>query len=178
MSLVWVLGGVLVVLLVASSVAGAHAGGHGLVLPLVSLAFLAGWVAAAAGRGAGSALAWWLAGAAAASAVLGAALALPVLRYRRMGPGLGPVPAPGADGVAVTSLRPRGVVRVGGETWSADSVSGAVPPGAPVHVVSASGVRLYVWSEAGSGAGQVGAGGPSGSAGARGEEGQCSSASS
>ncbi len=46
-----------------------------------------------------------------------------------------------------------GVVRVGGETWSAASVSSRLPAGAPVHVL-ARGVRLEVWSEGGHGSGR------------------------
>ena len=56
----------------------------------------------------------------------------------------------GADGVAVTELRPVGVVRVGGGTQTAESVSGRLPAGAPVHVLTARGVRLEVWAEVGS----------------------------
>ncbi len=37
----------------------------------------------------------------------------------------------------------------GGETWSAESVSGPLAAGAPVHVLTARGVRLEVWSEVG-----------------------------
>ena len=49
----------------------------------------------------------------------------------------------------MTELTPVGVVRVGGENWSAESVSGTLPAGAPVHVLAARGVRLEVWSEVG-----------------------------
>ena len=58
-------------------------------------------------------------------------------------------PVWGATGVAVTDLTPVGVVQVAGETWSAESVSGPLPAGAPVHALKARGVRLEVWSEAG-----------------------------
>jgi membrane-bound ClpP family serine protease len=51
--------------------------------------------------------------------------------------------------MALTDLDPRGVVRVGGENWSADSLSGPLPAGSPVHVASIQGLRLQVWSEAG-----------------------------
>ena len=55
----------------------------------------------------------------------------------------------GSDGVAVTALSPVGVVQVSGEKWTAESVSGRLPAGAPVHVLGVRGVRLEVWSEAG-----------------------------
>ncbi|MGH9068750.1 MAG: NfeD family protein, partial [Acidimicrobiales bacterium] len=49
--------------------------------------------------------------------------------------------------VAVTALSPSGTVRVRGDTWSAVSISGAVPAGSPVHVAGMEGLRLEVWSE-------------------------------
>ena len=55
----------------------------------------------------------------------------------------------GTDGVAVTSLSPVGVVQVAGEKWTAESVSGPLPAGVPVHVLGVRGVRLEVWSESG-----------------------------
>jgi membrane-bound ClpP family serine protease len=51
--------------------------------------------------------------------------------------------------VAITALAPTGIARVKNETWTAQSVSGPLPAGAPVHVVKVEGVRLLVWSEAG-----------------------------
>jgi membrane-bound ClpP family serine protease len=58
-------------------------------------------------------------------------------------------PVRGATGIAVTALTPVGVVQVAGESWSAESVSGALPAGAPVHVLRVRGVRVEVWSEEG-----------------------------
>jgi membrane-bound ClpP family serine protease len=49
----------------------------------------------------------------------------------------------------VTELTPVGVVQVAGESWTAESVSGRLPAGAPVHVLNVRGVRLEVWSEMG-----------------------------
>jgi membrane protein implicated in regulation of membrane protease activity len=51
----------------------------------------------------------------------------------------------GRDGVAVSDLSPDGIVRVGGEDWSAHAVNGTVSAGDPVSVVEATGVRLKVW---------------------------------
>ena len=53
----------------------------------------------------------------------------------------------GADGVAVGDLRPNGSVRVNGENWSAVALNGDVPAGSPVEVLRVSGVRLEVWSD-------------------------------
>lgn len=76
-------------------------------------------------------------------------LASTALRQRLRGELALPPSLRGATGVAVTELRPMGVVLVGGEAWSAESVSGPLPAGVPVHVLTARGVRLEVWSEAG-----------------------------
>jgi membrane-bound ClpP family serine protease len=72
------------------------------------------------------------------------------LRQRITGVRTATPPLAGAEGSALTALSPTGVVRVAGETWTAESVSGPLPVGAPVHVVSVRGLRLLVWSEAGS----------------------------
>jgi DNA-binding CsgD family transcriptional regulator len=46
--------------------------------------------------------------------------------------------------VVVVDLRPNGVVRLGGEEWSATSAGGPVPAGAAVEVVERVGLRLTV----------------------------------
>jgi len=53
----------------------------------------------------------------------------------------------GAEGVAVSDLVPEGIVRVGGEQWSALSVNGTARSGTPVQVLRTAGVRLEVWAE-------------------------------
>ena len=55
--------------------------------------------------------------------------------------------------MALSALAPVGIARVRGETWTAESISGPLPVGAPVHVVRAEGLRLLVWSEEGEVAG-------------------------
>jgi membrane protein implicated in regulation of membrane protease activity len=77
-------------------------------------------------------------------------VATAALRQRLRGTLVGLPALRGTDGVAETALSPVGVVRVGGEKWTAESVSGPLPAGAPVHVLGVRGVRLEVWSEAGS----------------------------
>jgi len=53
----------------------------------------------------------------------------------------------GAEGVALGPLDPEGIVRVGGEDWSAVSLNGPVPAGRRVQVIGADRVRLEVWGE-------------------------------
>lgn len=144
----WLIGAVLVVFVGAATVGGVHAGPHGLAGALVALGLAVGWFLAAATAGATSGTAWWLAGTCVAACLVSASVAVPALRYRRVGPRSLPA-APGDQGVAVTDLDPVGVVRLHGESWTAESVSGPVRAGAGVRVVSRDGVRLRVWSEEG-----------------------------
>jgi DNA-binding CsgD family transcriptional regulator len=53
-------------------------------------------------------------------------------------------PKPGARGVVAVDLTPSGVVRVGGEEWSAVAVGGSVPAGQTIEVVARRGLRLTV----------------------------------
>ena len=145
----WLIGAVLVVMVAAASLTGAHAGGHGLLGPVAAVALAIGWFVAAVGAGASSGAAWWLAGTCVAVCAASLSVALPALRYRKMGPATGFGARAGEPGRAVTPLDPTGVVQVHGETWTAESLSGRVPAGAEVRVVSVDGVRLRVWSEEG-----------------------------
>ena len=145
----WLIGAALVVLVGAASLSGVHAGGHGLIGPVVAAALAVAWFVAAAGSGATSASAWWLAGTCVAVCVISASVALPALRYRRTGLVDARTAHAGEEGRATTDLDPVGVVQLAGESWTAESVSGRVPAGATVHVVSVDGVRLRVWSEEG-----------------------------
>jgi membrane-bound serine protease (ClpP class) len=143
----WLIGAALVVCIVAASVTGLHAGGHGLIGPVVALALGAGWLVATASLGSGAALAWWLAGTSAAASGLAMAVALPALGYRKMPAVSGSRALVGMEGRAVTDLAPSGVVSVRGETWTAEGLHGPIHAGAPVRVASVDGVRLRVWSE-------------------------------
>lgn len=145
----WLIGAALVVMVATASLSGVHAGGHGLLGPVLAVALAVGWLVAATDAGTTSATAWWLAGTCAAVCVASVSVALPALRYRRMQPAVGAPVLPGETGRAVTELDPVGVVQLGGESWTAESVSGRVPVGSEVHVVSVEGVRLRVWSEEG-----------------------------
>jgi len=57
----------------------------------------------------------------------------------------------GAVGVARTDLAPAGIVRAGGDEWTAVSESGPIAQGAAVRVRRVDGVRLIVGPESSSG---------------------------
>ncbi len=146
-AVMWGTGAVLAVLLAATALLSAHAGGHAWLVPLPALALAMLWALTASSHSAGSG--WALVALTAAASGGGVVLAATALRQRLRGE-LAFLPSlQGATGVAITDLTPDGVVQVGGETWSAESVSGPLPAGAPVHALKARGVRLEVWSEAG-----------------------------
>jgi membrane-bound ClpP family serine protease len=146
-TVMWATGTVLVVLLAATTLLSAHAGGHAWFVPLPAFALAVLWALTASSHSA--AASWALVALTAAASGGGVVLAATALRQRLRGE-LAFLPSlRGATGVAITDLTPVGVVQVGGETWSAESVSGPLPAGAPVHAVNARGVRLEVWSEAG-----------------------------
>jgi membrane-bound ClpP family serine protease len=107
------------------------------------------WALTAASGKWSTATAWWLAVASAAMSAGAVLVAGTALRQRVTGVRTVARPLVGSDGIAVTALSPTGVVRVAGERWTAESVSGSLPAGAPVHVVSIRGLRLLVWSEVG-----------------------------
>lgn len=133
-------------MLLATCVVCAHVGGHAWFIPLPAAAAAAAWVLAAATST--SAAAWWLV----AACALGCGAGLMVVSTAlRQGPPAAkePVLAPGDSGLAVTALSPTGVVRINGETWTASSLSGSLPAGAPVHVVRRDGLHVEVWSESG-----------------------------
>ena len=146
-AVLWGTGVVLAVLLAATGLLSAHAGGHAWFVPLPAFALAVVWALTASShsRGAG----WALVALTATASGGGVVLATTALRQRRRSE-LALLPSlRGATGVAITNLTPIGVVQVGGETWSAESVSGPLPAGAPVHALKTRGVRLEVWSEAG-----------------------------
>jgi membrane protein implicated in regulation of membrane protease activity len=146
-AVLWGTGAILVVLLAATGLLSAHAGGHAWFVPLPAFALAVVWALSSSSRSPGAG--WWLVALSASASAGGLVLAATALRQRLRGE-LTLLPSVwGATGVAVTDLTPVGVVQVGGETWSAESVSGPLPAGAPVHALNARGIRLEVWSEAG-----------------------------
>ena len=146
----WLVGVVLAATVVAVVVAGFHAGGHGWFVPVPVLVLAVAWAVAVSAGGWASATAWALAAVAFASALAGLVLVVPAIAYRRQaGPPIGADALVGATGTVVTALTPKGVCRVNNETWTAESLSGSLPVGAPVHVARVDGLRLLVWSEVG-----------------------------
>jgi membrane-bound ClpP family serine protease len=149
-ALPWLVGAVLVVAASGVVVLGLHAGGHGWFVPMPVLVLAGAWAFTVSAGSWASATAWALAALALSSAALAAVFVLPALAYRHApGPGRGTEPLVGASGTTLSPLTPRGIARVKNETWTAESLSGPLPSGAPVHVVRVDGLRLLVWSEAG-----------------------------
>jgi membrane-bound ClpP family serine protease len=145
----WATGAVLAVLLVLTGVLSAHAGGHAWLVPVPAFAFAVAWALIAASGKWSSSPAWWLVGVSAGTSGVAVFLAGTALRQRLVAFDTSRSLLSGADGNALTPLSPTGMVRVAGETWSAESVSGPLPAGAPVHVVRVRGLCLLVWSELG-----------------------------
>jgi membrane-bound serine protease (ClpP class) len=145
----WLSGLVLGLLLVLTWVLCAHAGGHVWLVPVPALVLAVAWaITAFVGSWSGPST-WWLATASAAVSAGGLLLAAFAMGQQPMGVAARELPARGAEGTAVTPLSPMGVVQVAGEMWTAESVSGALDAGSPIHVVRVRGLRLLVWSEMG-----------------------------
>lgn len=143
----WIVAGVLLGLVVATSLIGFHSGPHTHVAAGVAGIAAAAWLALMAAEGRSAALVWVLFG-----ADLVVSIGIGVMGWtaiRRSGRLAGRTlarPLEGAEGVAVTDLTPEGIVRVGGEQWSATSVNGPLAAGGRVQVLRG-GVRLEVWAE-------------------------------
>ena len=109
--LLWGTGAVLLVLVAATWLLCAHAGGHAWFVPLPAFVLAAVWAVTASRHSA--VVGWWLVALSATACGGGVILASTALRQRLRG-GLALLPSlRGAAGVAVTELRPVGVVRVG-----------------------------------------------------------------
>jgi membrane-bound ClpP family serine protease len=140
---------VLAILVAGTLVVGIHAGGHAWLLPIPALLVGVAWALTAASGSPSGVAAWSLAAVAILVSAAGLLLAGIAAAQRRHDAFAMPSRLRAADGVALTALNPGGVVRVDGETWSADSLSGPLPTGSTVHVSSIRGLRLQVWSETG-----------------------------
>jgi len=149
-ALPWIVGTVLVAAVVGVIVLGLHAGGHGWFVPLPVLVLVGAWALVVSAGHWTSPAAWALAALAFVSAFAAAALVVPAVAFRHaLGPSRSSTLPLGADGIALSPLCPVGLAKVNNETWTAESVSGPLPAGAPVHVVKIEGLRLLVWSETG-----------------------------
>ena len=144
----WVVAGVLLGLVVLASLAGFHAGPHGHVAAGVIGVVAAGWLLAMWASGQGRPLLYLLF---AADLVVSLGVATSAWRgiaaLRARPPSGAPGTLTGAEGVALSDLRPDGIVRVRGETWSATALNGQVTAGTPIQVIQADGVRLGVWGK-------------------------------
>jgi membrane-bound ClpP family serine protease len=143
----WLIGVVLIALVAATWLLCAHAGGHAHFVPLPAAALVFLWAVTA--NSDHDEAGWWLVALSAAAAGIGGTVGASALRQRLRSAAMPQPTLAGMSGVAVTPLQPSGVVQVASETWTAVSLSGPLPVGAPVHVVRREGVRLEVWSEVG-----------------------------
>jgi membrane-bound ClpP family serine protease len=149
-ALPWIVGSILVLAAVGVIILGLHAGGHGWFVPLPVLVLAGAWALTVSAGGSSSAAAWILAALAFITAVLAAVLVVPAIAYRHAPLTVrGPDALVGASGTTLSPLNPTGRARVNNETWTAESLSGPLPAGAPIHVVRVEGLRLLVWSEVG-----------------------------
>jgi membrane protein implicated in regulation of membrane protease activity len=153
----WIVGAGVGAATIALVLAGIHAGGHGWFVPLPAAALGAGWALVASAGQWDSAPAWALAALCLLCAVVGTVLVVPAIAYRHAPPVAAATRAlVGAEGVTVTDLAasgadliPTGIAKVNNETWTAQSLSGPLPAGTPVHVARVDGLHLLVWSELG-----------------------------
>jgi membrane-bound ClpP family serine protease len=145
-ALVWVIAGVLLGLLVLTSLVGFHSGPHAHMAAGVIGVIVAAWLVVMAVDGRSAPVLWAL-----LSADLVASAGLGVMAWNGLsGRGASEHQVrtiESAEGVAVSNLAPGGIVRVRGEQWSAVSVNGTVRAGTRVQVLRAAGVRLEVWGE-------------------------------
>jgi len=145
---VWVVVGGLLGLMVLLSVLGFHAGPHAHLVAAVLGIVLSGWLLVMVVEGRSTSVLLVLVGVVLAVSTGIASLAWKGLSTRPLpGSGIRRHDIEGAEGTAITDLSPEGIVRVNGESWSAESLSGPVRAGARVHVVTTQGVRLGVWGD-------------------------------
>jgi membrane protein implicated in regulation of membrane protease activity len=145
----WIVAGVLLGSVLLTSLIGLHTGPHAHALSSALGALAAVWLLIMVAEGRASSALWTLlsadvvlAGGAAVIAWKGLTLSA------RAGTSVrGHLSITGKEGIAVGDLTPQGIVRVGGENWSATSLNGNVAAGDRVQVISSSGVRLEVWAE-------------------------------
>lgn len=142
----WIVAGVLLGSMVLAALASLHVGPHGHGVAALLGVLAAVWLLVMVGLGLGRPLLFALLG---ADVVLSGGLGF--LAWKGF-----TAPAPedahergpsGRLGVAMSDLDPYGIVRVGGEEWSAESVNGRIAAGDRVQVVGREGIRVQVWGE-------------------------------
>jgi len=144
----WAAAGVIIALAVVTVAVSAHAGGHAWFVPAPGAALAVAWLVTASGP-TRHASAWWLLAASAAFSGVAVLMAASVLRARATDGSMPAATLVGAEGTVVSAVAPVGIVRVHGESWTAESISGPLAVGATVHVVRLQGLRLVVWSDEG-----------------------------
>jgi membrane-bound ClpP family serine protease len=144
----WITAGVLLGLVVVTSLVGFHTGPHTHVAAGVIGVLAGGWLVYMASNGRSAPLLWVLFS---ADVVISAAIGIMGwTAVQRSGdlagrPSIGRLE--GKEAVAITDLNPDGIVRVAGEQWSATCVNGTLPAGSRAQVLQEDGVRLEVWAE-------------------------------
>lgn len=145
----WVVAGVLLGMVVLGTIAGFHVGPHTHLAASVAGVLAAVWLVLMAALGYGMPLLYVLL---AADVTITAGAGLAGWRVLKSPGAIAahdepPPSIEGRMGVAVGELDPEGVVRVGGEEWTAVSLNGPVRAGGQVQVINVRGVRLEVWGE-------------------------------
>jgi len=144
----WAVVGVLLGVVLLSSLLGFHVGPHAHVIAAGLGVAVAVFLFVLAVTGHSSATLWTLFGADLAVSAGVGTVGWKGLTTTRVRPyGHGSAGLVGVEGVAVTDLDPDGIVRVRGENWSSTSLNGTIRAGGTVQVVKASGVRLSVWGD-------------------------------
>lgn len=146
----WVVAGVLVGLVILTSLVGFHSGPHAHVVAFAIGLVAAAWFVLMAANGRSAPILWGLLTVDLVVSAGVAVMAWGGLRHAPSAAGiatrhLGSLES--AEGVAVSDLADEGIVRVHGEEWTAVSVNGRVPAGSRVQVLRAAGVHLEVWGE-------------------------------
>lgn len=140
----WLIAGILLGSAGLAFLTSFHTQLHGHVATVVLGTLAAAWLIAMVVAGHGSALLWTLFGVDISLSVGTGTLAYRGLAQQGTSSSSALPRLLGANGVALSELSPRGTVRVNGESWSAESISGPIPSGAEVHVTSVNGIRLEV----------------------------------
>lgn len=145
----WIVAGVLLGLVVFSSIFGFHIGPHAHAVAAVAGIAAAGFLIAIAVSGDTRSFVFLLLSADVVVSAGVGAIAWKGLTDPRLRGADAMHSLVSAEGVAVNDLEPSGIVRVAGENWSATSLNGRIPAGARIQVIQADGVRLSVWGDNG-----------------------------
>lgn len=144
----WTVAGVLLGFVVIATLLGFHVGPHSHLAAGVVGVIAAAWLLLMAANGYAQPLLWVAFG---ADTVLAVGFGTAALRgihaehateHLRLATRI-----VGSEGIAESDLDPDGVVRVGGETWSATAGNGRISKGSRIQVIEAKGLRLVVWGD-------------------------------